>query len=103
MSWKDPEPAPLKVLTEEEKLLLLKKETHWTCSYNEPDRWIKDFKEVHHNLIGEYVIDEKYTLLRFELDEMYRDKFVQTTSHFHNVLIDKTVKPFKPAYTIGDK
>jgi hypothetical protein len=93
MGWKESsEPAPAKTWTAEE---ILKKETHWIGSYNEPDRWIKDFKEVFYSLDGEYKVDESLTLYRFKLDETKRDQLAPGASSFHNVLIDKRIIPPK--------
>lgn len=101
MSW-NTEPT-VRVYTEEEKLSFLTKESHWTCSYNEPERWIKDFTECHYTLIGTYEIDEHRYLMRFELDELHREKLAANSSHFHNVIIDKRAKPFSPPYNVSAK
>jgi len=100
MGWDKSEKESTKTWTAEE---VLKKETHWTCSYNEPDRWIKDFKESFYTLTGEYKVDENLTLYRFELDETKRSLFMPGTSHFHNVLIDKRIQPAKLGNTYQGK
>lgn len=74
-----------KVWTIEE---LLKTERHWLSPYNDPERWVKDFKEVHYALIGEYEVDKIHKLYRFELNETHRKELSILTAHFHNVLID---------------
>jgi len=70
---------------------LLKTERHWVSSYNEPERWIKDFKDVHYKLIGEYEVDKTHKLYRFELDETHRKDLSVLVSHFQNVLIDTSM------------
>ena len=86
MSWGHSTPVAPKVLTAEE---LLKRETNWRSDYNDPERWIKDFKTDHYTLIGEYEVEGKLKLYRFELDEDYRKDKVEGTSLYHNVLIDR--------------
>jgi hypothetical protein len=78
-----------KVKTKEE---LLKVETNWTSSYNEPERWIKDLKESHYNLIGEYEVDKTHKLYRFEIDEKEPK---DATPRFQNVLIDASLPQIK--------
>ena len=74
-----------KIYTTEE---LLKTERHWVSNYNDPNRWITDFKEVHYTLIGEYEVDKAHKLYRFELEETRREELSLFTAHFQNVLID---------------
>lgn len=92
MGWKQEESAPSRVWTEEE---LAKKETHWVCSYNDPEKWIKDFKECYYALIGTYEVDANLTLYRFQLDETKRNLLAPGASRFHTVLIDKRIKSAK--------
>jgi len=87
MAWNHTE-TPItvpKVWTIEE---LVKTERHWVSSYNDPERWTKDFKEVHYSLIGEYEVDKTHKLYRFELDEAHRKELSILTAHFQNVLVD---------------
>lgn len=73
-----------KVYTPEE---LLKKETTWYSSYNEPERWIQDLKTWHYNLVGEFEIEKNLVLYRFELDETHRADSFLGASHYQNVII----------------
>ena len=94
MAWNHTETTVTvpKVWTIEE---LLKTEKHWVSSYNEIERWIKDFKVAHYSLIGEYEVDKTHKLYRFELDETHRKDLAVLTSHFQNVLIDVGLSPVK--------
>lgn len=94
MAWSHAEtPVTVpKVWTIEE---LLKTEKHWVSSYNEPERWIKDFKESHYSLTGEYEVGKTHKLYRFELDETHRKDLSVLAAHFQNVLIDITLGQIK--------
>jgi len=90
MPWHH-EPELTKILPPE---VLLTKEVLWVSSYNEPDRWVKDLKEAHYSLIGEYEVDLNHKLLRFEFDESLR-KEIPNAPHFQSVLINNTLPPVK--------
>lgn len=66
----------------------IKKESFWNSGYpGSEDRWTADLKKNHYDLIGEYVIDEKKVLLRFELDEDRRADIREEAPSFVNVEI----------------
>ena len=88
MGWSSSPPEPSKVFTPEE---LAKKESTWYSAYNEPERWIKDMKEVYYSLIGEYEIEKNINLYRFELDETHRSNLMPGSARFMNVIINKAL------------
>lgn len=71
--------------------VLLKKETTWPSWYNQPEMWFAYMKDRHYNLIGEYEFDKDYVLYRFELDEKFRKELPVNSSHFQNVIINRSL------------
>jgi hypothetical protein len=64
-----------------------RQEVLWVSGYNAPERWIKDMEACHYHLIGEYEINDKAKLLRFELDDKYRSDLVENAPKFSCVQI----------------